>query len=63
MSLENLDYNSKEGGPIKEEYFKLKERLEMEDQDLQKLKEIVKDISSQQLQEIQPCHLILRLVV
>lgn len=51
MSLENLDYNSKEGGPIKEEYFKLKERLEMEDQDLQKLKEIVKDISSQQLQE------------
>jgi len=29
MSLENLDYNSKEGGPIKEEYFKLKERLEI----------------------------------
>jgi len=51
MAMENLDSNLINEEPLEEKYLKLKERLEKEDLDLQKLREIVKNISSQQVIE------------
>ena len=51
MAMENLDSNLINEEPLEEKYLKLKERLEKDDLDLQKLREIVKNISSQQVIE------------